>query len=456
MYKENCACMKSLLKSSTKDQLASIRIETHELNRNEEVQAIIDRMPTQWARYVAIITGLLICGILLLGFLIKYPDTVDGQISITSHQAPIRLVANYTGKIHLLKDNGAFLRKGEVIAYIESGAEYNDILHLDSLLKTHTFSIAPQFFLHLPDTLILGEVSSQYNAFVVAYAQYERTFSSDLYTTMRTNLENTIRLDEEIIINMQKEVAIRQRIIDSVNIQLYKDSSLRVNQIISDQEYKQQYNEFLNLQEVLLNQRSNILSKKSNISQNKIEIQKIELEENEIKEKVLTELISSKNELENAINVWKERYLQYSPIEGDLEYLGFWRNNSFITSGDQLFTVIPDKDDFFGEILIPAQGAGKVKIGQPANIKLLNFPYDEYGLLKGRVHSISRITNTIKTQDGTTTAYLVTVSFPNGTKTNFGINLPLDFETKGTVEIITKQKRLIERLFDNLKTQQEK
>ena len=135
---------------------------------------------------------------------------------------------------------------------------------------------------------------------------------------------------------------------------------------------------------------------------------------------------------------------------------GFWRENSFVSSGQELFTVIPDKGDFFGEIKIPAQGAGKVEVGQQANVKLLKYPYDEYGYLRGKVSSISRITNNINTENGITPTYLVTVSFPDGMTTNFGRRLPLDFETQGQVEIITKRKRLIERLFDNLKAKAEK
>ena len=72
------------------------------------------------------------------------------------------------------------------------------------------------------------------------------------------------------------------------------------------------------------------------------------------------------------------------------------------------------------------------------------------------VKSVSRSPNKIKTQNGDMDTYLVIISFPDGTLTNFGKILPLDFETKGTVEIITKRKRLIERLFDNLKSKGEK
>jgi hypothetical protein len=106
--------------------------------------------------------------------------------------------------------------------------------------------------------------------------------------------------------------------------------------------------------------------------------------------------------------------------------------------------------------MISAVGAGKVKIGQTANLKIDKFPYDEYGLIRGVVKSVSRLTNKVQTEKGTSDAYLVLIAFPNGLVTNFGQSLALDFETKGSAEIITKRKRLIERLFDNLKSKSEK
>jgi hypothetical protein len=62
--------------------------------RSEEVQAIIDRMPTQWSKWIALLVGCLMGLVVLMGFLIKYPDTVDGEVSVTASAAPVRLVAN--------------------------------------------------------------------------------------------------------------------------------------------------------------------------------------------------------------------------------------------------------------------------------------------------------------------------------------------------------------------------
>lgn len=422
--------------------------------KSEEVQAIIDRMPTRWAKYVSLLTGLLMGMIILLGFIIKYPDTVDGQISVTAPIAPVRLVANASSRIYLLKENKSMLKKGDVIAYLESGTDYTQVLLLDSLLKKMSFQEVNK--ISVPDNLILGDIGPAYNSFAVAFAQYERLLMSDIYETMRRNLQNQITSDKNVIMNVDRELVLKEQVLKLSEEQLRKDSVLLSVKGISEQEYQRQYSSHLSLQETHLSLQSSRFMKQSEISRNQLEIQRITLEEVENKEKALSELTIQKNELMNTITVWKEHYLQYSPIEGELEYLGFWRNNSFVQTGQELFSIIPEKNEIIGEVLIPSFGAGKVKLKQVANVKINNYPYDEYGLLKGEVKSISRITNKIETKEGTGDAYLVTISFPHGTTTNFGRELSLDFETKGQVEIITKRKRLIERLFDNLKSKTEK
>ena len=55
--------------------------------------------------------GVLMGVIVLLGFLIQYPDTVDGQISVTATTAPVRLVANSNGRINLLQTNKTGFKK---------------------------------------------------------------------------------------------------------------------------------------------------------------------------------------------------------------------------------------------------------------------------------------------------------------------------------------------------------
>ena len=68
--------------------------------------------------------------------------------------------------------------------------------------------------------------------------------------------------------------------------------------------------------------------------------------------------------------------------------------------------------------MLPVQGAGKVKGGQRVNVRINNFPDQEFGYLIGRVESVSNV----PTAEG---FYVVEIYFLNGMLTNYGKRLPI-------------------------------
>jgi hypothetical protein len=156
------------------------------------------------------------------------------------------------------------------------------------------------------------------------------------------------------------------------------------------------------------------------------------------------------------IKSWEQKYVFKAPFDGKVQFLKFYNENQFVQSGEQVFTIVPKEEKAFGQVILPAQGSGKIKIGQEVIIKLDNYPYMEYGSITGRVKSISLTTSPTKTEKSEIDTYLVLVDFPNQLKTNYGTKLDFKAEAKGTAEIITNDRRLIQRLFDNLKYIMEK
>lgn len=427
------------------------------IQRSEEVQTIIDRMPTKGATYAIILTSLLITIILILGFIIKYPDTVDGQISITAQLAPIRLIANTSGRLHLLHENKTTVNEGEVIAYIDNEANYQDILIVDSLLNIYNEKKLEDFPIF--SGLILGEVSSSFSSFIITHTQYYRALHSDIYKIMCNSLQEQNIINTNIIRNLDKELFLKAEKLKIEADLLSKDSALYEVKAISEQEYNRQQSSFYDMQNAYKELHNNKLSHIAQIKRNEQQIQQYILEEQEKLDKLKEDLSASKSQLENMIHAWKKRYLQVSPIDGQMEYLGFWRENYFVQNNQELFSILPYQNEIVGEVIMPSYGIGKVKVGQTANVKVNNYPYMEYGLIKGQVSSISRLANKIKQSSNGAmdeeNVYRILISFPEGLKTNFGRTLDLDFESQGTAEIITKPKRLIERLFDNLKAKSE-
>lgn len=138
---------------------------------------------------------------------------------------------------------------------------------------------------------------------------------------------------------------------------------------------------------------------------------------------------------------WEKQYLLQSPIQGKATLMSVWSRNQNVITGETVLVVAPDKETPpVGKAYLPLQGSGKVKVGQLVNIRLNNYPDQEFGYLRGQVSSVSPV----PTADG---MYVVEISLPEGMHTNYRKTLPLTREMKGIADIITADMRLIERLF---------
>ena len=136
--------------------------------RTEEVKDIIDRMPHGTGKMVAIIVACLAALLLFFGWMIDYPEKVSGPISITAREAPVRLVANSSGKLHLLKNNNDPVKEDQVIACLDNPARLEDVSKMEDYLELHSIdSLYKQPTLQgLPINLVLGELGNSYYSFI--------------------------------------------------------------------------------------------------------------------------------------------------------------------------------------------------------------------------------------------------------------------------------------------------
>jgi len=383
-----------------------------------------------------------------LSFLISYPDTVDGEVSITGANAPLRLVSRSNGRLHLLKEPNQTISQNATIAYIESGASYNDVQLLKAYLER-----SPKT---LPSNLKLGELGGSYNSYLIAVEHWERLMKSDRYKTMRKSIEAQIGSNKEVVQQLSNSLGFKEKVLYNLQKAMERDSILASKKVVSKSELEQTQNSLLTQAEAEASLRSSQLMKQAEIKTSQIEIARSHIEEDEQLEAAYIDMMAKRNLLQTELRLWEEKYVIKAPTNGKLDYLGFWRENLMIKEGVELFTILPQHGEIMGEAYIPAIGAGKVKVGQLVNVKLNDYPYDEFGLLCGKVVSISPLINKVQMNNAVVETYLVRIAFPQGATTNFDHKLSLNFESKGTAEIVTKPKRLIERLFDNLKAKSTK
>ena len=426
-------------------------------NRTEEIQDIIERMPRNTGRAIVwFIVGLSVT-MLFFGWLIKYPAVAKGPITITAKLSPVKLVSKTSGKINLLNHkSNDFVKEGEIVALIETSADLQDILTIDFILKNLDLEakITKDVLYRFPRNLNLGEMTEIYFRFLNALELTVRFPSNQNFRFQKEEYRLDIRSQNDIISQLDSLRLIKEKT-KKVVINLMLKDSIQYYQIkgISETEFDKTKLDYYNSLENSLFIQKDLLSSRNQVKVLKNKFNQLTLDQQSYEQKIGIDLISSCGELKYLIRQWLMNYTFKAPITGKLEFLDFWKQNDFVESGKELFSVIPEQNNKEGNVYLPISGAGKVAVGQHVNIKLDNFPSNEFGVINGKVKSVSSLAGKkiSLSENQVTYAYLVVVELPNNLTTNYGSNLGFQYEINGVAEIITDKRRLIERLFDNLK-----
>jgi HlyD family secretion protein len=88
-------------------------------------------------------------------------------------------------------------------------------------------------------------------------------------------------------------------------------------------------------------------------------------------------------------------------------------------------------------------GAGKIRPRQPVRIRFDDFPYKEFGIVSGRVQSVSLVA-----REG---ANLVLVDIPYPLTTSFNKRLQFKQDMTGEASIVTEDIRLIGRVLNEIR-----
>ncbi|HZY38619.1 MAG TPA: HlyD family secretion protein [Mucilaginibacter sp.] len=86
-------------------------------------------------------------------------------------------------------------------------------------------------------------------------------------------------------------------------------------------------------------------------------------------------------------------YLISAPMSGRVSYGGVMEKGLAFDANQVLFYIIPEKEEYFGEMIISQNNMSKVKEGQQVLIRLKSYPFEEYGMLRGSIKYISEVPN---------------------------------------------------------------
>lgn len=410
--------------------------------RSESVQDILTQPPNWMIRWGNTVIFVIILLIFVMSYIIKYPEFVPAPIIVTSQNPPEKIEARIGTRIEkiFIKDHQE-VKKNDVLMVMQSAANYKDVLELKKIVD----SISPNQLYSFPLTQAsrfkLGELQGEYNNFAKAFQDEE------LFKRLQPYVPENLAAQKSISEYKLRMTTLRQqKNLESVKYDLTKKNFNRSQElfnqgVISSVELENEKIKYLQAQQNLENINISISQAEEGISNiNKTQsVTAINSEKERITYSAQT--LQLFEQLRKSLKQWEQNYLVISSTNGVASFQQFFGENQFVKPGEPIVSILPkNKDRIVGRMSVPTANSGKIIPGEKVLIKLDNFRFQEYGIIEGKVQNISLIPD----DKGN---YYVDVILPNGLKTSYNKTLKFDKELRGNAEIVTKDLRLIERFF---------
>ncbi|OUN77854.1 HlyD family efflux transporter periplasmic adaptor subunit [Bacteroides sp. An51A] len=424
----------------------------HDTNfHSEEAQEILGKIPSWIIRWGITLIFLIFLAIIIGCCFIKYPERVNGTVTITTVCSPIDVVSKSSGNIErIFVNNGDSIKSNVILGVIHSNANYRDILAVerdvmqvnDSVLK---FAVFDNWIYKLYD---LGDLQSEWTSFSSACLKYRDYIKRAVIEQKKGLLKEQIGKQTEYYSQMKDQADILRNDLKYEEKDYRRDSSLFIHKAISETEYEESARKLLQTRNNVVSFEAQMTSTELSILQNRQQIIELSIQQDDEVLEMEQNINNSKEKLLALIKNWKLSNLLVSPIDGTISFVRKWDEGQFINTGEAFLTVVPKKDyKVIGIVKIPQENFGKIEKGQKVNVRLNGYPYMEYGLLIGVIGYLSSVPEEATDQQSSP-QYTAEIVFPNGMKTSYRKELRLIQKMNGTAEIITEERSLMMRLID--------
>jgi multidrug resistance efflux pump len=411
--------------------------------RSEEVQDILGTIPGRFIRWGNSIIFIVIALLLLLSWFIKYPDIIVSKAVVTSLNPAVAHSSHTTGKIvKLFVSEHDTVKGGTILALIENSASYDDMfalkVRLDSL-RSILFSSTP-FLLSIENSsLKVGELQMQLSDFVRRCSDMQFLSSTKYYSERKKNLARQIT-QQTILIGKQKyKYTIQNNQMELERKKFEIQKGLMENGFISKTEFATNESLLLDKKYAFETVAAEIASAEIQLAELRRASIDLEKEPSELRRNAMLSLRESYMKLGSEYELWEQRFIIRAAISGSVSFSKYWHENQYVKTDEEVLSIVPSETHFIVKAMVPIIGAGKVKAGQRVIIKMDSYPYSDFGTVEGEVEFMSLIPSGEN--------YMATIELPSGLITSANKTLGINQNLYGTAEIMTDERRLIERAF---------
>lgn len=344
--------------------------------------------------------------------------------------------------------DGQFVKAGETLVKLDSSATYADVERLknelfaaeidqaraSALLEAIQFSVIPSLGNRIP----FVSVDERKNVERWLNGQYlelqSATEQADAEIAKRkAELQST----QTSITSLKKTLPITRKLVAD-----YKD--------LADQEYIPRH-AYLEKQQVLLDQERQLAVQISQLNEFNSAIQSAEKQKKtliaqtrramlDLEQQSNLKAISIKEELKKA-QQHNSLMTLTSPVDGNVQQLAVHTVGGVVTAAQPLMVIVPKDQPVEVEAMLENKDIGFVNIGQEVEVKIDTFIFTKYGVIHGKVMSIS---NDAIEDEKLGSLYSIRIALDKNAIQIGSKLIPLSPGMTVTAEIKTSKRRIIE------------
>lgn len=414
-----------------------------DLQQEDDIHRVLGYPPGWALKWGISAVGVAVLLFLAIAWSIQYPDILVAEVKITKDRPPIRLFAKEEGNIsHFFIQNNMSVSKGQILAIIDNPANWEDLEQLDNWVQQGE---SLENLGKIPLNLQLGDELQ------VSYGKFLQIWMDYLHFQSQEDINQKIRL---IRLQLQYLDSLNQNL-EAQKVMLSRQIDLSLNNYERNKKLNASGNaSAFNVETAeaeYLNNKQKREALPGEIYRNKLQMMELESEiiqlgqfrKDELSSKVL-QMKEVFQEIKGKLESWKNKFLITAPEAGTVQVNSVWSPQQHVQIGDLIATIIQKEvnNEISARGYIPVTGSGKVKPGAKVNIFLKNYPFEEFGLLQGKVQQIALIP-----EEG---QYQVIISLKDALVTSYKKEIPFQQELPAVAEIITEKERLLVRIWNKL------
>lgn len=407
-----------------------------------EVREFMGRPPHWLLQSGTTMLAAVLTALLILSVVIKYPDTITARLSVTGTQPVVEIVARQSGYLESLRvREKQRVQKGEVLAVIQSPAKSATALALIEKLQRLAPEVAGEgtdFPVTFQPEEGIGKLQDSYAEFLGAFSELKSVIDDDYAAKAGALLRQQLDGKHAQIATLRSQQENSRRELDLAREKYERMKVLHGRDSISTSQLQEQ--EMAVLAQMRADGTAQKLRTDGEIEAARLEkeMRDLEHERREALRLGRERLRVSLNKLRGELDVWEADFVLRAPADGVVAFYDFWSDQQFVTAGRQVFLIVPETTKLVGRMPVKQGGTGKIKPGQIVRIRFDDFPYKEFGIVTGRVQSISMVA-----REG---ANLVLTDIPYPMTTNFKKRIQFKQDMTGEASVVTEDIRLLGRV----------